>query len=138
MKTSIVMSWLLGGFLVGHAVARELYVQVPPPEQADIAGSYSCFGEQAGKPYRLELIITNREATYDLSWGPSVFAAKSSPTMLGLGVRDGERLAAVILSVATGGVGVVVYRISAGELRGRWTDGGGEVLTENCTVGRPV
>ena len=102
----------------------------------DPAGSYSCFGEQEGKPYRLELAVEQYGETYRLAWGLSVVALQSSPTVIGLGIRRGDELAVALIHVQAGGVAIATYRISPGQLNGVWSPGDGQVWKEVCSKGR--
>jgi hypothetical protein len=102
-------------------------------KQVNIAGTYSCSGENpGGKAYEGTVEITKKGDTYAIEW-----TLKAGDTYEGVGTLNGN-----ILSVAwkSGNVaGLVVYKVEKGDkgpkLVGKWTGvpSDGKLLNETLT-----
>lgn len=87
----------------------------------DLAGTYAASGAGAdGKTYQGELVITKRDAVYQMSWK---LGAESYD---GIAVQSGNTLAAAYTTGTDGrGCGAVVYKINAdNSIDGKWGEWG--------------
>lgn len=99
---------------------------------ADIAGIYEVHGVEAPeKTYRGIAEIVRQGEVYVVSW------LIDGQSVIGVGIRDGNRLAVSWATPRDGGIirGVNVYTITGKRLDGRWTTfpGNGRLKTERLT-----
>ena len=99
-------------------------------QMPELASRYECAGAVDGEHYRAPLTVTARGDHYVLDW--------RNGTIIGLGLRDENRLSVAFVQVSSGGVGVASYQIRPGQLLGRWAVGDGQVYREDCLVGQPA
>jgi hypothetical protein len=102
-----------------------------------LTGAYTCSGEQDGRPYTLALVVEPQGETYALAWAASPHEARHQPSIMGLGVLQGDRLA-VAMVTSRGGIGVAIYTVAAGRLDAHWSPGDGTVSTEACRASQPA
>jgi hypothetical protein len=88
----------------------------------DLAGTYAVNGSSLdGKPYQGEMVVTNRDQVYQLSW------KVGSDTYDGVGIQSGNTIAAAYSTGEDGkGCGAVIYKINGGDnsLDGKWGEWG--------------
>ena len=103
-----------------------------PATDTPLGSAYTCHGTSQGQPYTLKLAITPHGENYRVVW-------TSEGVMLhaGFGIRDGEHMA-VVFATQEGHIGVILFSITAGTLRGVWSGGDGTVQTEVCRMGEEV
>lgn len=106
-------------------IARAQAAQLP-----ELASRYECAGTVDGEHYQAPLTVTARGDHYVLDW--------QNGTIIGLGLRDENRLSVAFVQLSNGGVGVASYQIRPGQLLGRWAVGNGQVYREDCLVGQPA
>lgn len=110
------------------------WVLLASPAAAQPTGVYLCDGRNSDGTYYREvtLTVTTMDGRIALEWRKgSVIMGK------GFGFIDGDSLVAIFAGNPAFGVpdfGVVLYRVSADRLDGRWTTGG-PVLPERCGRG---
>ena len=93
----------------------------------ELRGQYTCHGTTVNGKYDVFLSIEKKDDNYLLTWRTTTIQAK------GIGVRDGDVLAALFVNPKDAG-GVILYRITKGGLEGVWAMGSGKVYTETCTL----
>lgn len=100
-------------------------------EPVAIGSHYECRGVNPdGTRYTLALDIDRQEENYFLRWADGA--------QLGIGLRDGDWLAVAFVNVSLGATSVALYQIRPGQLVGRWADGDGHLLREECLAGQPA
>ena len=96
----------------------------------DLAPRYECSGETPDGRYQTTLTIVVEAEYYVLDW--------RAGRVVGLGIREADRLAVAFVERGSGTVGVAMYQILPGQLLGRWSIGDGAVYREDCLVGQPA
>jgi len=104
------------------------------PDVNDISGYYTCKGVEAGgKSYSGIAIITKKNDVYSVQW-----VIGSGSTFVGIGVRQGQTLAASWAMPGEKGLlirGVNVYKIEPGpRLVGRWATIPGPGIQQHETL----
>lgn len=96
-----------------------------------IGSHYACRGVNPdGTSYTLSLDVDRQEENYFLRWADGA--------QVGIGMREGDWLAVAFVNVTLGATSVALYRIQPGQLLGRWADGDGHLLREECLAGQPA
>lgn len=120
-------SLLVLSLAIGVVLAQSPSVAPDP-----LVGLYICHGTQdGGKAYTVRLQVDPIGQTYQLVWRLKDDTALV--VLVGLGIRDGERLAVALIG-PNHGVGVALYLISPSQLAGVWSRGDGAQETERCVV----
>ncbi len=99
----------------------------------DLAGTYTVDGASAdGKTYQGEVVITKRDAVYQMSW------KLGAENYDGVAVQSGNTLAAAYTTGTDGrGCGAVIYKINADDsLEGKW--GGWGVNSAGTETAVPI
>ena len=114
--------WMLSISVSPHPSAAQL---VPA-----LASRYECSGETPDGRYQTTLTIVVEAEYYVLDW--------RAGRVVGLGIREADRLAVAFVERGSGTVGVAMYQILPGQLLGRWSIGDGALYREDCLVGQPA
>lgn len=93
----------------------------------EVKSLYECSGVAPnGRAYKGPLKIEQEGNTFLFTWGDEL--------QIGVGVRQGDKIAVGLVDRASKGLGVVLYTVSQGGLEGVWTFGGGLTFTETCVL----
>lgn len=105
-----------------------LSLLVVPPQ---VLSHYECVGTDSGKKYELFLDTKPQGDNLIMVWnnGEQIQA-------IGLGIRVGDNLS-VIYQTNKGTFGVASFKVTAGQLSGKWSAGDGKLNPETCTAGKP-
>lgn len=123
----------LARMLATGAVVLLILLQTAQAKTADLPGKYLCSGTEGPDHYTVRLVIAAEHDTFILQW----LDANDRPVLGGLGIQDRSDLAVALLS-PTGALGTALYRLSPGQLDGKWTRGDGKLDTELCRKGDRV
>lgn len=102
-------------------------------EPPKVMPEYACSGMNPdGTLYEISLAVRQEGKNYFLDW------SSRGTEMVGLGLRQNDQLAVVILNKHDNSIGVVLYTVKQGQLEGLWTFGGGQVFKEACLAKNSV